>query len=333
MFLMKNVHRLFSVFPPEQAHALALTCLKIAVAAGFRQQAVFAPRTVMGLSFPNAVGLAAGFDKHGQYVDALGALGFGFIEVGTVTPRPQPGNPRPRLFRLSKEKAIINRMGFNSCGMEAVAKRLAVRQYRGILGVNIGKNRDTPADRAAEDYCQCFMKLAPLADYVTVNVSSPNTPGLRDLQRPDTLSVLLSRLQEAQAAVRQKTGRHVPLTVKISPDLSAVALQGMAEVFVTRGVEGVIATNTTLSRAGVEQVREGQQAGGLSGLPLREKAREMVSRLAGLLAGKIPVIGCGGILSVRDAQDSVAAGASLIQLYSGMIYGGPALVTGIAEVL
>ena len=289
-------------------------------------QAGSTPIEVMGLAFPNAVGLAAGLDKNGEHVDALAALGFGFIEVGTVTPRPQPGNPRPRLFRIPQARALVNRMGFNNLGVDRLAYNLSRTRYRGILGINIGKNFDTPIERAAADYVACMRKIYPLASYLAVNISSPNTPNLRRLQDSDELDRLLATLKGEQRALFRASGRYVPLTLKIAPDISEEQIEGVAQSLLDHGMDGVIATNTTVARTGVEGLPHGHEVGGLSGAPLRERSTAVVRRLLAALGQRIPVIGVGGILSGEDAVEKIAAGARLIQLYSGLIYGGPCLV-------
>jgi dihydroorotate dehydrogenase len=265
-------------------------------------------------------------DKNGNHIDALLALGFGFIEVGAVTPRPQPGNPRPRIFRLPEAQAVINRMGFNNLGVDHLVENLRRRKPVGIVGVNIGKNFDTPIERAAEDYVACFRKVHPYASFVTANVSSPNTTGLRDLQHDKLLDHLLGELSRARAELGQSTGRHVPIAVKIAPDLDDTGIDAVAEKVLAHGFDAVIATNTTLSRAGVEHLKAGREAGGLSGAPLKARSTEVVLRLSKLLDGRVPVIGVGGIASAQDAEDKLNAGAALVQLYSALVYEGPELV-------
>jgi dihydroorotate dehydrogenase len=309
---------------PETAHHVAL---KYASVAGF-----LAPRPppcpvkAMGLEFPNPVGLAAGLDKHAEHVESLSALGFGFLELGGVTPRPQSGNPRPRLFRVTEARALINRYGLNSVGVKVFVENLKQARVSSVIGVNIGKNKDTPNDRAAEDFEQCLEALYPHVGYVSINVSSPNTAGLRDLQDAAALSLLLHRIHDRREALREKHGRHVALTVKISPDSSDAELAQIADVLRRERMDGVIATNSTLSRAGVEDYANGFQAGGLSGAPLRERATRVVKILADALQGELPVIGVGGILSGADAVEKLDAGAALVQIYTGLIYRGPELV-------
>ncbi|HEX9179107.1 MAG TPA: quinone-dependent dihydroorotate dehydrogenase [Burkholderiales bacterium] len=319
---------------PEAAHHLTFAALEAGSALSLVGQRVpDAPRKVMGLEFRNPVGMAAGMDKNGAHVDSLGALGFGFIEVGTVTPRPQPGNPRPRLFRLPDAEAIINRMGFNNDGVDALVANVKRARWAGVLGINIGKNFDTPVERAADDYLACLRKVYPHAGYVAVNISSPNTPGLRSLQNAGELKALLSALRHEQQALADRHGRHVPLAVKIAPDLESAQVEGIARLLVKAGVDGVIATNTTISREGVEKLPHSGEAGGLSGAPLRSRALRVIRELAAALDGALPIIGVGGIHSGRDARDAVAAGASLVQVYTGLIYRGPGLVPEIAKAL
>lgn len=285
----------------------------------------------MGLSFPNPVGLAAGLDKNGECIDGLAALGFGFIEIGTVTPRPQPGNPKPRLFRLPEAEALINRMGFNNKGVDYLVEQVKKARYRGILGINIGKNRDTPLDRALDDYLIGLRKVYPYASYVTVNISSPNTPGLRDLQAGENLYHLLSGLRQERENLAQRHGRRVPLAVKIAPDLESEQIKQIADALVEFEIDAVIATNTTASREGVEGLAHGEETGGLSGRPLFGKSTDVVARLSQALQGAIPVIGCGGIASTEDARRKFEAGADLIQIYTGFIYRGPALIREIVK--
>ncbi|MDR2214024.1 MAG: quinone-dependent dihydroorotate dehydrogenase [Pseudomonadales bacterium] len=284
------------------------------------------PVQALGLSFPNPVGLAAGLDKNADYIDALGALGFGFIEVGTVTPKPQAGNPKPRLFRLRRERAIINRMGFNNLGVEHLVKNLERRRYCGIVGVNIGKNLTTEVQDAAQDYLACLRAVYKVADYVVVNLSSPNTPGLRSLQFGEPLAQLLRTLQDERETLRQATGRRVPLLLKVAPDLSEAEARGIARTVAAEGFDGLIATNTTLSRAGVEHSPHGNEAGGLSGAPLTGAATAVLHQLWDANAGRLPLIGVGGIMQGSDAAAKAEAGASLVQIYSGFIYRGPALI-------
>ena len=322
---------------PERAHRGTLRALDLAHRAGLTGlvagRSVASPRTVMGLEFPNAVGLAAGLDKNGDHIDALGALGFGFIEIGTVTPRPQPGNPPPRMFRLAQANAIINRMGFNNAGVERLVMNVSRARYRGILGINIGKNFDTPIERAADDYLYCMRRVYAAASYITVNISSPNTANLRQLQQAGELDRLLAALTEERRKLADQHGKRVALAVKIAPDLSEADIAGMAALFIEHGIDAVIATNTTLARDGVEGLPDAEQAGGLSGAPLAGRSTQIVRQLATALAGRLPVIAAGGILSAALAREKMAAGASLVQLYSGLVYRGPALIGEVAAAL
>jgi dihydroorotate dehydrogenase len=321
----------------ETAHALALEGLDRAAQLGVAQ--ALAPRlpaskvTVMGITFPNRVGLAAGLDKNAAHLRGLATLGFGFLEVGTVTPRAQPGNPKPRMFRLPRSRALINRLGFNNGGVDALVANVAKSRYTGVLGINIGKNFDTPNKRAAEDYLTCLRAVYPHAHYITVNISSPNTQGLRDLQAEDALNALLARLKREQAALATALGRYVPLAVKIAPDLTDDALRGIARLLEAHAIDGVIATNTTLARDAVKSEPRAQETGGLSGAPLRERSTAVIRTLADALGGALPIIGVGGIMSGDDAREKIAAGASLVQLYTGLIYRGPALVAECVEAL
>lgn len=317
--------------PPEASHTVALKALHYANAVGLtslfaRPTFMPSPCTIMNIHFPHRVGLAAGLDKNADYVDALAALGFGFIEIGTVTPRPQIGNPHPRLFRLVKEEAIINRMGFNSKGVEYVANQLEKINYRGVLGINIGKNKDTPLEKAIDDYLFGFQHLWKYASYVTVNISSPNTPGLRDLQQADFLSALVIALKSAQKNIFEKEKKYVPLVVKISPDLSSEELDSIAAVFLQQQVDGVIATNTTIHREGVTASPFADEAGGLSGKPLFARSTTILRELHVRLKNNIPIIAAGGIMDEKSAQEKLAAGASLLQVYTGFTYQGAKII-------
>ena len=316
---------------PETAHHFTLGGLKTLHSLGLTgiiaPRPTADPRTVMGLVFPNPVGLAAGLDKNGDCIDGLAALGFGFIEIGTVTPLPQPGNPRPRLFRLPQAQAIINRMGFNNHGADKLIENVQRADYRGILGINVGKNAATPIAKAADDYLTCLRKVYAHASYVAINVSSPNTMNLRQLQGGDELDALLAQLKAAQQKLADTHGRYVPLAVKIAPDLDDEQIKQIAALLIKHRIDGVIATNTTLSRDGVEHLPHGNEAGGLSGAPVREKSTAVIRQLAAELNGALPIIGVGGILNGADALEKMQAGASLVQIYSGMIYRGPELVT------
>ena len=314
----------------ETSHHLTLGFLRTFHELGLVRGQPRAPETcsreVMGIRFENPVGLAAGLDKNGAFIDALAALGFGFIEVGTTTPRPQAGNPRPRMFRLPEARSLINRLGFNNDGVDRLVENVRRARYRGVLGINIGKNADTPIERAADDYLVCLRKVYPLASYVTVNISSPNTRRLRELQQADELDRLLAVLKREQRDLAQAHGRHVPLAVKIAPDLEATEIRAVADALRRHEVEAAIATNTTLSRNGVEALPRAAEAGGLSGAPLAERAAGTLRELVKALAGALPVIGAGGIMSADDAAARLAAGARLVQLYTGLVYKGPQLV-------
>ena len=324
-------HLLFRL-DPETAHDLTLKSLAAAHRLGLiptKQFIAKQPTRAMGLEFPNPVGLAAGLDKNGAYIDALAALGFGFIEIGTITPRPQPGNPKPRMFRLVNEQAIINRMGFNNLGVDRLVENVSRARYRGILGINIGKNFDTPIERAADDYLICLEKVYAYASYITVNISSPNTKNLRQLQQENEFDALLAALKQKQQSLNAQHGKYIPLTVKIAPDLSESEIDMIADRLLAHHIDGVIATNTTITRVGVEQSPHAKEAGGLSGNPVRAPSTVVVRRLARQLQGRIPIIGVGGIDSATAAEEKFSAGATLIQVYSGLIYRGPELVSKI----
>jgi len=330
---------LFSL-DPETAHNVTLPALRRAAAmglTGFVKKPKPDPRTVMGITFPNPVGLAAGLDKDGAYIDGLAALGFGSIEIGTVTPRAQPGNPKPRMFRLPAAQGIINRMGFNNGGVDAfIANVQSSRFYQerqGVLGLNIGKNADTPIEKAADDYVACLRKVYPYASYVTVNISSPNTKNLRQLQGASELDALLSQLKEEQSRLADKYGHYVPLALKIAPDVDGDQIRNIGGALVRHGIDGVIATNTTLNRRDVEGMRHANQQGGLSGAPVFDLSNIVIRALKAEVGDAVPIIGVGGILSGRDAKAKIDAGAKLVQLYSGLIYRGPALVRECADAL
>ena len=315
---------------PERAHDLAFAALDAAAKAGLARVAAPAlprdPVRVMGLDFPNRVGLAAGLDKDAAHLAGLATLGFGFLEAGTVTPRAQSGNPKPRMFRLPRAGALINRMGFNNGGVDRYVANVRASGYRGILGCNIGRNAVTPNERAVDDYLAGLAAVAPVASYVTVNVSSPNTKGLRDLQTEEALGALLVRLVEARDRHAQTLGRALPLAIKIAPVLDAEAIRGIARVLVARRVDAVIATNTTTARDAVATLPHGDEPGGLSGRPVFERSNAVVRTLARALDGALPIIGVGGIFSGADAREKIACGASLVQLYTGLVYRGPSLV-------
>lgn len=322
----------------EHAHGLGLKALELAYRTGtsplLAKKIEPLPTKAFGLTFPNPVGLAAGLDKNGAHIDALLALGFGFIEIGTVTPRAQAGNPKPRMFRLPQHKAVINRLGFNNQGVDALVRNVErARRKDGLLGINIGRNKDTSNDRAASDYLYCLERVYPLADYITVNISSPNTAGLRELQEEQALRQLIGALRESQEELGAQHGKRVPMLVKIAPDLSDEDIDAVARVLRDLSVDGVIATNTTVSRMSVQEHRLAHETGGLSGAPLMGQSTMVLRKLRTRLPDSIPVIGVGGILSGADAVAKMAAGASMVQFYTGMIYRGPELVHECVEAI
>lgn len=329
--------RLLFKFTPETSHELSLDLIGAGGRLGLNAMMAKAPASlpvrVMGLDFPNPVGLAAGLDKNGEAIHGLSQLGFGFVEVGTVTPRPQPGNPKPRIFRLPEAEAIINRMGFNNHGVDALLERVDAARFKGILGINIGKNFDTPVDRAQDDYLLCLDKVYHQASYVTVNVSSPNTPGLRSLQFGDSLKQLLGALGQRREDLEVLHGKRVPLAIKIAPDMTDEEIVLVAEAVFQAGMDAIIATNTTLGRDGVAGLAHADETGGLSGAPVREKSTHTVRVLAETLAGRLPIIAVGGITEGRHAAEKIEAGASLVQLYTGFIYKGPALIREAADAI
>ncbi len=291
------------------------------------------PVRLMGLEFRNRVGLAAGLDKNGECIEAFDRMGFGFIEIGTVTPRPQPGNPRPRMFRLPHERAIINRLGFNNQGVDALVARANRARRRAVLGINIGKNADTPIERAEDDYLSCLSKVYPVADYITINISSPNTAGLRDLQQSGRFDRLLQKLTEAREQLSDRHGKRRPLLIKIAPDIDDAQLIDIAQIARERGIDGLIATNTTTARTGVEHRALASEAGGLSGAPLRPMADRVLRRLRQAVGADFPLIGVGGILSGANAVARREAGADLIQIYTGFVYRGPGFIGECARAL
>ncbi|MEQ1484146.1 quinone-dependent dihydroorotate dehydrogenase [Methyloglobulus sp.] len=319
----------------ETAHEITLKLLNAAYISGLSKLLYppisDKPVNVMGLNFKNPVGLAAGLDKNGDYIDALAALGFGFIEIGTVTPRPQPGNPKPRLFRLPEHQAIINRMGFNNLGIDHLLDQVKQSTYKGILGINIGKNFDTPIEKAVDDYLIGLRKAYTAASYITINISSPNTQNLRQLQQGDESRKLISALKEEQLKLQQEHGKYVPLALKIAPDLTNEDISRLAKLLLEFEIDGVIATNTTIDRTMIANHPLAKEAGGLSGSPVKDKSTVVVKGLSAELQGKIPIIAVGGILNTDDAQEKFAAGASLVQLYSGLIYRGPELIKEIND--
>jgi len=322
---------------PETAHEITLDWL--GAAERLKLLPLFAPKRyhhpveVMGLRFANPLGLAAGLDKNGDYFNALGKLGFGFVEIGTVTPRPQPGNPQPRLFRLPEEEAIINRMGFNNKGVDHLVERVRGRRYGGVLGINIGKNATTPLESALEDYLMGLDRVYDCADYITFNISSPNTPGLRDLQFGDSLARMLERLKAEQQKRHAKKGRYVPLAVKIAPDMDQEAITQIAYILMEQGMDAVIATNTTIERQAVAHLPDGGEAGGLSGLPLRAPSTAVIAQLKSEVGDRLPIIGVGGISDGPSALEKIEAGADLLQLYSSFIYRGPRVITEVTRAL
>ena len=326
-------------FDAERAHALGLASLEAAYRTGLNPLLARRPKALptkaFGLTFPNPVGLAAGLDKNGAHIDALMALGFGFVEVGTTTPRPQPGNPKPRMFRLPQQQAVINRLGFNNEGVDALVRNVerARRKDTALLGINIGKNKDTPNEDAASDYLHCLRKVYPLADYVTVNISSPNTAGLRELQEEQALRKLIGALRDEQEALAGQQGKRVPLLVKIAPDLSDEDIDAVARVLSDLSVDGVIATNTTVSRISVQDHKRAQETGGLSGAPLMNQSTMVLRKLRTRLPDSIPLIGVGGILSGADAVAKMSAGAALVQTYTGLVYRGPELIRDCVEAI
>jgi dihydroorotate dehydrogenase len=330
---------LFSL-DPETTHNLTLPALKRAAAVGLTKAMPLPqddPREVMGIRFPNPVGLAAGLDKDGAYIDALAALGFGFVEIGTVTPRPQPGNARPRMFRLPQAHAIINRLGFNNGGVDAFVANVRASAFyqdkQGVLGLNIGKNADTPIERAVDDYLHCLDKIYPYASYVTVNVSSPNTSNLRQLQGASELDGLLGALKQAQQRLADRHGRYVPIALKIAPDVDAEQIKNIADALLRHKMDAVIATNTTVTRDAVAGLPHAEEIGGLSGAPVFNMSNGVIRQMKAEVGSELPIIGVGGILSGEDARAKIAAGASLVQLYTGLIYKGPALIRECAAVL
>ena len=320
---------------PEDAHAMSLKSLCALQRSGMTRLLVpevkRKPVRALGLDFPNPLGLAAGMDKHAEYVDALGSLGFGFLELGGVTPRPQPGNPRPRVFRLPEAEAIINRFGFNSVGVEQFVANLRKSLYTGIVGVNLGKNKDTPNEDAVNDYLYSLERIYSLAHFATVNVSSPNTANLRQLQSESELRPLLAAVHRRREELAQRHGRRVALAVKIAPDVDDDAIRSIARVAIEEKMDAIIATNTTVSRDAVSKLDHGTEAGGLSGAPLREMSTEVIRKLALALDGAIPIIGVGGIMTAAHAREKLEAGATLLQLYCGLVYRGPNVVADIVN--
>ena len=335
----KLIRPILFQFDPETIHEFSLNALNKAHSLGLlslyssdiSQTSKGAPKTIMGISFPSVVGLAAGLDKNGDYINALSALGFGFIEIGTVTPKPQSGNPKPRMFRLPSKQAIINRMGFNNKGVDYLVEQVKKSNFKGVLGINIGKNATTPIENAVDDYLICLRKVYEYASYITINISSPNTKNLRQLQQGNEFKPLLSSLKKEQSILADKHAKYVPLVVKIAPDLSYEDVGVIAQVLLELGMDGVIATNTTISRDAVEDLQYGNETGGLSGAPLTNQSTNVVAQLYAHLGDEIPIIAAGGIMTAEDAQDKLNAGASLVQIYSGLIYEGPELIKHIKQ--
>jgi dihydroorotate dehydrogenase len=329
------IRKLLFQFDAETIHELTIKGLKSTgkspLNAFYKQDVQNKPVTVMGINFPNPLGLAAGLDKNGECINAFAAMGFGFVEVGTVTPRPQPGNEKPRIFRLPEANAVINRMGFNNKGVDYLVSQVQAANFKGILGINIGKNKDTPEENAKDDYIHCMRKVYDFATYITVNISSPNTPGLRSLQYGEALDDLLSSLKAEQKVLTEQYDKYIPIAVKIAPDLSEDEITSIAKSLIDNEIDGVIATNTTLSRDGVEGLEFGNEQGGLSGQPVKEKSTQVIKLLNDALDNKLPIIGVGGIASSDDANEKIAAGASLVQVYTGFIYQGPPLVKEIVN--
>jgi dihydroorotate dehydrogenase len=331
------IRKVLFKFDAETIHELTIKGLKSTGASPlnnfYKQNVADKPTTVMGINFPNPVGLAAGLDKNGECIDAFAAMGFGFVEIGTVTPRPQPGNDKPRIFRIEEADAIINRMGFNNKGVDYLVDHVRKANFKGVLGINIGKNKDTPDESAKDDYIHCMRKVYDFSTYITINISSPNTPGLRSLQYGDALNDLLSSLKAEQGKLADQYGKYIPLAVKIAPDLTEEEVQSIAQCLKDNKIDGVISTNTTLSRVGVEQLEHGDEQGGLSGAPVKDKSTQVIKWLSTALAGALPIIGVGGIANAEDAKEKIASGASLVQVYTGFIYQGPGLVKDIVDSL
>jgi dihydroorotate dehydrogenase len=329
MNLYTIVRKILFMLEPERAHGVSLFLMDVFYKLGLLRllvgKRISSPVSVMGIEFPNPIGLAAGLDKNGDHIDSLAACGFGFIEIGTVTPRAQPGNPKPRLFRLVDDQAIINRMGFNNEGVEHLVRQVKNSKRHCVLGINIGKNRKTPLQKAVDDYQHALSSVYPYADYVAINISSPNTPGLRDLQHGEELEKLLKALKADQAKLQKIHNRYVPLVVKIAPDLEEDGIKALATTFIKYEIDGVIATNTTSDRPGLTDPQFNEE-GGLSGKPLNRKADNVLKSLASYLQGKIPIIAVGGVFSAGDARRKMELGASLVQIYTGFVYEGPALI-------
>jgi dihydroorotate dehydrogenase len=337
MSIYRLAQPLLFALDAERAHDLGLKSIELAYRSGMNPLLATRPRPlptrVFGIDFPNPVGLAAGLDKNAAHIDALGSLGFGFIEVGTITPRPQSGNPKPRMFRLPDRQAVINRLGFNNLGVDALVRNIECSRFQGVLGINIGRNKDTPNERAVDDYLACMERVYPLATYITINISSPNTQGLRDLQEETALARFIGTLCEAREQLAGVHGKHKPMLLKIAPDLAPTEMDGIAEVLLASGIDGLICTNTTIDRHVIAGHPLANEAGGLSGRPLMARSTAVLRGMHERLGGRVPIIGVGGILSGADAAAKFDAGARLVQFYSGMIYRGPELIGECVEAL
>ena len=335
MILYPLIRKVLFQFDPEVIHDVTIKSLKVMgggpLSVLYKNRVPHKPVEVMGVRFPNPVGLAAGLDKNGECIKAFDGMGFGFVEIGTVTPRPQPGNEKPRIFRLPEAGGIINRMGFNNKGVDYLVDQVRKANSKAVIGINIGKNKDTPEENAKDDYITCMRKVYTYASYITVNISSPNTPGLRSLQYGEALNELLSAIKVEQKSLAEQHGKYIPIAVKIAPDLTPEEIEGIAQCLIDNEIDGVIATNTTLERSKVDTLEHGQEMGGLSGKPLTQQSTEVIKLLSQALGGKLPIIGVGGIHTAQDAKDKIAAGASLVQLYSGFIYEGPDLIRDIVK--
>ena len=333
--IYKLIRPLLFKLDAEVAHEYALKSLNAADSIGllklYSSDIATKPVNVMGISFPSIVGLAAGLDKNGDHINALSSLGFGFVEIGTITPLPQDGNPKPRMFRLPECQGIINRMGFNNKGVDYLVEQVKKSKFKGVLGINIGKNAATPIERAVEDYLICLNKVYEYASYITINISSPNTKNLRQLQQGNEFKPLLASLKKQQSVLAEKFGKYVPLVVKIAPDLTHEEVAVIAQVLLELGMDGVIATNTTISREGVKGFPHAEEAGGLSGAPVFNQSTEVVAQLHAHLNDEIPIIAAGGIMTAEDANEKIKAGARLVQIYSGLIYQGPELIKDIKQ--
>jgi dihydroorotate dehydrogenase len=337
MSIYRLAQPLLFAFDAERAHDLGLKAIELAYRSGMNPLLATRPKPlptrVFGIDFPNPVGLAAGLDKNAAHIDALGALGFGFIEVGTITPRPQAGNPKPRMFRLPDRQAVINRLGFNNRGVDALVRNIECSRFQGVLGINIGRNKDTPNEHAVDDYLTCLQRVYPLATYVTINISSPNTEGLRDLQEERALARFIGTLCEARERLAGTHGKRKPMLLKIAPDLTQFEMDGIAEVLLASAIDGLICTNTTIDRHVIAGHALANEAGGLSGRPLMARSTEVLREMHQRLGQRVPIIGVGGILGGSDAATKFDAGAQLVQFYSGMIYRGPELIGECVEAL